>query len=95
MSDGAEARGMLLVLLRTHRRAVIGYALVLALAVVGAKLGDAINLWFYALAAPLGLAAAREVPRSIAERKARQRERERVRAVAGERGYERHLRRDR
>jgi hypothetical protein len=81
-------------LLRTHRWTVIGYSVVLVLAIVGAKLGEAYSLWFYLLALPMAVVGFREMPRSIAEAKVREVERQRVRAVARERGYERHVRRD-
>lgn len=85
---------VLLRLLRAHRWTVLGYALVLVSAVIGVRLAEAYNLWFYLLALPLALVAAREVPRSIADRRTRRVERERVRAVVRERGCDRHLRRD-
>jgi hypothetical protein len=92
VSESAEVWAVLLGLLRAYRWTVIGYALVLVSAVIGVRLGEAYNLWFYQLALPLAQVAAREVPRSIADRRTRRVEHERVRTVARERGSNRHLR---
>ena len=74
---------------------MIGYALVFVSAMIGVRLGEGYSRWFYLLALPLALVSVREVPRSIADRRTRRVERERVRAVARRRGPpNRHLRRD-
>jgi hypothetical protein len=94
MNESAMVWAILRRLLRAHRSTVIGYVVVVVSAVVGARLGEAYTLWFYLLAAPLALAPAREVSRTIVDRRTRRAERERVLQVPLVRGSDRHVRRD-
>lgn len=76
-----------------ERWAFVGFVGALALAVVGERLGESQSPWWYLLAAPLGLMCLREIPDSLAGRRARRQERKRVMAVAAQRGHARHARR--
>lgn len=79
--------------LRSERRAFLELVVALSLGVLAVRLGESRGLWWYVLGAPPAWFALREIPHSIAERRARRRERARVKAIAEERGHARHVRR--
>ena len=93
MTVEPPVRSVLCRLAWTNRWKLGGYLAVLLLGVVGARLGESQSLWWYLLAAPMVVLALMEIPSSIAESKAGRAERARVRAIADERGHDRHLRR--